>query len=125
MPSLEDKRLHERFCQEYLAHLSQTSTMGLYFTKFEANRSDAAQRAHEADSLECRIQAVGYILRYPQLEKLLDFLKTTPKAVYFKNLTNLLLEEEISLREKRSQETELTVIYVLGTFHQSSPLLTC
>jgi 5'-deoxynucleotidase YfbR-like HD superfamily hydrolase len=93
-----------------------------YFTEFEAGDSDAARITHEADSLECRIQAVIYILRYPRIEKLLEFLESLPKAVYFQDLTNLLSKEENSLREKQLQ---LTIIFVIGTCHQSFFPLLC
>lgn len=96
--------------------------MESYFTEFEAGDSDAARITHEADSLECRIQAVTYILRYPQFEKLLEFLKSLPKAVYFQDLTNLLLKEENLLREKQLQ---MTIIFVIGTCHQSLSSLLC
>jgi hypothetical protein len=68
--------------------------------------------SHEADNLECRNQAVIYILRYPHFEKLLEFLDSLPKAVYFQDLTNLLSEEENSLREEQLQ---MTIIFVIGT----------
>lgn len=119
--SLEDKRRHEQFGQRYLVHVSQTNIMDPYFTEFEAGDSDAARITHEADSLECRIQAVIYILRYPQFKGLFEFLESLPKAVYFQDLTNLLSEEESLLREKQLQ---MTIIFVIGTCHQSSfPLL--
>ncbi|CZS92375.1 uncharacterized protein RAG0_02787 [Rhynchosporium agropyri] len=111
-----DKRRHEQLGQKFLVHVSRTNTMGLFFSEFEARESNAAQIAHEADSLECRIQAVIYISRYPQLKKLLEFLEPLPKTVYFQDLTNLLLEEEIWLREKQSPEKQsrLTIIFVIG-----------
>jgi hypothetical protein len=99
--------------------------MKLYFTEFEARESVAAKITHEADSLECRIQAVIYILRYPQFEKLLEFLEPLPKAVYFQDLTNLLLKEETLLREKQSPEKQprLTIIFVIGTFIKACVIL--
>lgn len=111
---LADKYRHEQFGQRYLVYVSQTNMMQPYFTEFEARDSDAARITHEADSLECRIQAVIYILRYPQFEKLLEFLESPPKAVYFRDLTNLLSKEENSLREKQLQ---MTIIFVIGTCH--------
>lgn len=115
--SLADKRRHEQFGQKFLVHVSRTNTMELYFTEFEARESIAAKITHEADSLECRIQAVIYILRYPQFEKLLEFLEPLPKAVYFQDLANLLFKEETLLREKQSPEKQprLTIIFVIGT----------
>merc|ERR1712225_216085 len=111
-----DKRRHEQFGQKFLVHVSRTNTMELYFTEFEARESIAAKITHEADSLECRIQAVIYILRYPQFEKLLEFLEPLPKAVYFQDLANLLFKEETLLREKQSPEKQprLTIIFVIG-----------
>ncbi|KAH8591890.1 adenylate kinase-domain-containing protein [Bisporella sp. PMI_857] len=106
-----DKSCHEQFSQRFLVHASQKSTMELYFMEFEACESVAAQITHEADSLECRIQAVMYILRYPEFNKLLEFLESVPIAVYFQDLTNLLSKEEISLREEKPQST---IIFVTG-----------
>lgn len=80
---LAKKYRHEQFGQRYLVHVSRTNMMQPYFIEFEARDSGAARIAHEADSLECRIQAVIYILKYPQFEKLLEFLESPPKAVYF------------------------------------------
>lgn len=93
-----------------------------YFIEFEAGNSNAARMAHEADSLECRIQAVIYILRYPHLEKLLEFLEFPPKVVYFQDLTNLLSKEESLLQEKQIQ---MTIIFVIGTCYQISFPLLC
>ena len=114
-PSLVDKQHHERFGQRFLVHLSQTGEIEAYFEEFEACDSAAAQITHEADGLECRVQAVEYILRYPQFKELLQFLEFTPQLVYLQDLTDLLSKEEISLREKQS---ELTIIFVTGTLHQ-------
>lgn len=114
-PSPVDKQRHERFGQKFLVHVSKTNTMEPYLAEFEApksTRSVAAQIAHEADSLECRVEAVEYILRYPQFENLFDFLESTLKAVYFQDLTSLLIKEETSLRERQSQ---FTIIFVSGT----------
>ena len=104
--------------------MSQTDVLEPYFTDFEAPPSDqtvAAEIAHEADSLECRIQVGGYIARHPELEKLLEFLKTTPEAVHLKNLAELLSEEAVLLRARQSQDKQspLTVIFVVGTIHRN------
>ncbi|OBT63580.1 hypothetical protein VE03_07020 [Pseudogymnoascus sp. 23342-1-I1] len=107
----KDKQLHERFGQKFLAHLSLTDAVESYFKEFEDCRSIAAQITHEADSLECRIQAVIYILRYPQLKGLLEFLNPQLLPVYFKGLTSLLSHEESSLKDTRP---DLTIIFVIG-----------
>jgi hypothetical protein len=96
--------------------------MESYFTEFEAGESVAAKITHEADSLECRIQAVIYILRYPQFETLFDFLEPLPEALYFQNLTGLLSKEESSLR---GTQIQLTIIFVIGNCIQSLSSLLC
>ncbi|KAH8593812.1 P-loop containing nucleoside triphosphate hydrolase protein [Bisporella sp. PMI_857] len=112
----EMKHRHERFGQKFLVHVSPAGTMNSYFAEFESCQSVAAQITHEVDSLECRVQAVEYILKYPQFEKLFEFLEDETDAVYFHNLTNLLSKEEVSLHRKQSRQkqSELTIIFVTG-----------
>lgn len=106
-----DKSRHERLAQKYLAHVCLAGTMESLFDEFEDCNSVAARTTHEADSLDCRIQAVIYISRYPQIGRLFEFLDSPPLAVYFKTLTNLLLIKESSLRGERPQPE---IVFVIG-----------
>jgi len=90
-----------------------------YFIEFESGESVAAQITHEVDSLDCRVQAFMYILRYPEFEKLFEILKSIPKAAYFQDLTNLLLKKETSLREKLSQEKQSRLTIMFGLVRPS------